>query len=162
MKIYFLFMLLLISVVSTEIFSQQHHMGNKRGNPRERIDQLEKIKLIEELNMSEEASVKFFSRRNEFREKEKKLHDRIDSLSMLIRDKSISPDGQTTDAEWKKINEEFLSVEKMMRKNKIDFVSSLQNLLTPKQMAQFLAFERKFRQDMQDIILRGRQKPIPE
>jgi len=155
-------MLLLISVVSTEIFSQQHHMGNKRGNPRERIDQLEKIKLIEELNMSEEASVKFFSRRNEFREKEKKLHDRIDSLSMLIRDKSISPDGQTTDAEWKKINEEFLSVEKMMRKNKIDFVSSLQNLLTPKQMAQFLAFERKFRQDMQDIILRGRQKPIPE
>jgi hypothetical protein len=162
MKIYFLFMLLLISVVSTEIFSQQHHMGNKRGNPRERIDQLEKIKLIEELNMSEEASVKFFSRRNEFREKEKKLHERIDSLSMLIRDKSISPDVQTTDAEWKKINEEFLSVEKIMRKNKIDFVSSLQNLLTPKQMAQFLAFERKFRQDMQDIILRGRQKPIPE
>ncbi len=155
-------MLLLISVVSTEIFSQQHHMGNKRGNPRERIDQLEKIKLIEELNMSEEASVKFFSRRNEFREKEKKLHERIDSLSMLIRDKSISPDVQTTDAEWKKINEEFLSVEKIMRKNKIDFVSSLQNLLTPKQMAQFLAFERKFRQDMQDIILRGRQKPIPE
>ncbi len=155
-------MLLLISILSTEIFSQQHHMGNRRGNPRERIDQLEKIKLIEELNMSEEVSVKFFSRRNEFREKEKKLHERIDSLSRLIRDKSVNQDVQTSDAEWKKIIEEFISVEKMTRKNKIDFVSSLQNLLTPKQMAQFLAFERKFREEIQDIILRGRQKPIPE
>lgn len=155
-------MLLLISILSTEIFSQQHHMGNRRGNPRERIDQLEKIKLIEELNMSEEVSVKFFARRNEFREKEKKLHERIDSLSRLIRDKSVNQDVQTSDAEWKKIIEEFISVEKMTRKNKINFVSSLQNLLTPKQMAQFLAFERKFREEVQDIILRGRQKPIPE
>ncbi|MCK9210754.1 MAG: hypothetical protein M0P61_07980 [Ignavibacteriaceae bacterium] len=162
MKKYLFLMLLLISILSTEIFSQQHHMGNRRGNPRERIDQLEKIKLIEELNMSEEVSVKFFARRNEFREKEKKLHERIDSLSRLIRDKSVNQDVQTSDAEWKKIIEEFISVEKMTRKNKINFVSSLQNLLTPKQMAQFLAFERKFREEVQDIILRGRQKPIPE
>jgi len=155
-------MLLLILVLSTEIFSQQHRMGNRRGNPRERIDQLEKIKLIEELNMTEEVSIKFFTRRNEFREKEKKLNVRIDSLSILIGDKSMNSDVQTSDAEWKKIIEEFISVKKMMRKNEIDFISSLQNLFTPQQMAQFLAFERKFRQEVQDIILRGRHKPIPE
>jgi len=162
MKRYFFFMLLLVSILSIEIISQQHHMKDRRGNPRERIDQLEKIKLIEELQMSEEVSIKFFSRRNEFRGKEKKLNERIDSLSLLVRDKSHNPDGETSNAEWKKITNEFIAVEKLMRKNKYDFFVSLQNLLTPKQMAQFLAFERKFREEMQNIILRGRQKPVPE
>lgn len=155
-------MLLLILVLSTEIFSQQHWKGNRRGNPRARIDQLEKIKLIAELNMTEEVSIKFFTRRNEFREKEKKLNERIDSLSKLIRAKSLSTDVRTTNAEWEKIIEEFISVEKMMRKNKIDFISSLQKFLTPQQVAEFLTFERRFREEVQDIILHGRQKPIPE
>ena len=111
MKRYFFFMLLLVSILSIEIISQQHHMEDRRGNPRELIDQLEKIKLIEELQMSEEVSIKFFSRRNEFREKEKKLNERIESLSLLVKDKSHNPDGETSNAEWKRITNEFIAVE---------------------------------------------------
>ena len=50
----------------------------------------------------------------------------------------------------------------MLQKNKLDFFNSLQNLLTPQQMAKFLAFEQRFREEVQEIILRGRKKPIPE
>lgn len=155
-------MLLLVSILSCEIYSQQHWMGKRRGNPRERIDQLEKIKLIEELNMSEEVSIKFFSKRHEFREEGKKLNEQIDSLSNLVREKSSAAKVRTSDAEWKKIIGEFVSIEKKIRKNKSDFLISLQKFLTPQQIAEFLAFEKRFREEVQDIILHGRQKPIPE
>jgi len=162
MKRYLIFILFITLILSAEGFTQQHGMRNRKGNHRDKIDQLEKVKLMEELNMSEEVSIKFFARRNEFRERERRLIDQMDSLSTVIGEKSSNPDVQTTNAEWEKIIEEYNAVESMMRKNKSDFVSSLQNILTPKQRAEFLAFERKFRREIQEIIMRGRQKPIPE
>lgn len=161
MKKYFFFMFLALSILSTALIAQ-HRMGDRKRNFRDRIDQLEKIKLIEELNMSEELTLKFFAKRNEFREKGKRLNEKIDSLSMLIREKSSDNEEQTSTAEWKKIIDEFLTTEKMLQKNKLDFFNSLQNLLTPQQMAKFLAFEQRFREEVQEIILRGRKKPIPE
>jgi len=155
-------MLLFALILSTEGFTQQHKRWNKKGNPRDRIDQLEKVKLMEELNMTEDVSIKFFARRNDFREKERKLIDRIDSLGVIIGEKSSNPDVQTSNAEWEKIIDEYNAVENMMRKNKSDFIASLQNILTPQQRAEFLAFERKFRREIQDIIMHGRPKPKPE
>lgn len=154
-------MLLALSILSTALIAQ-HRMGDRKRNFRDRIDQLEKIKLIEELNMSEEVTMKFFAKRNEFREKGKRLNEKIDSLSILIREKSSDNDEQTSSAEWKKIIDEFVTTEKMLQKNKLDFFNSLQNLLTPQQMAKFLAFEQRFREEVQEIILHGRKKPIPE
>ncbi|MDP3150160.1 MAG: hypothetical protein Q8N83_13640 [Ignavibacteria bacterium] len=161
MKKYFFFMLLAFSILSTGIIAQ-HRMGDRKRNFRDRIDQLEKIKLIEELHMSEEVTMKFFAKRNEFREKGKRLNEKIDSLSALIREKSSNKDEQTSATEWKKIIDEFISTEKTLQRNKLDFFNSLQNLLTPQQMAEFLAFEKRFREEMQEIILHGRNKPIPE
>lgn len=161
MKKYFFFMFLALSIMSTALIAQ-HRMGDRKRNFRDRIDQLEKIKLIEELNMSEEVTMKFFAKRNDFREKGKRLHEKIDSLSILIREKSSDNDEQTSTAEWKKIIDEFVTTEKMLQKNKLDFFNSLQNLLTPQQMAKFLAFEQRFREEVQEIILHGRKKPIPE
>lgn len=154
-------MLLAFSILSTGIIAQ-HRMGDRKRNFRDRIDQLEKIKLIEELHMSEEVTMKFFAKRNEFREKGKRLNEKIDSLSALIREKSSNKDEQTSATEWKKIIDEFISTEKTLQRNKLDFFNSLQNLLTPQQMAEFLAFEKRFREEMQEIILHGRNKPIPE
>lgn len=161
MKKYFFFMFLALSILSTGLIAQ-HRMGDRKRNFRDRIDQLEKIKLIEELNMSEELTLKFFAKRNEFREKGKRLNEKIDSLSILIREKSSDNEEQTSTAEWKKIIDEFVTTEKMLQKNKLDFFNSLQNLLTPQQMAKFLAFEQRFREEVQEIILHGRKKPIPE
>ncbi|MDP3682603.1 MAG: hypothetical protein Q8S01_01605, partial [Ignavibacteria bacterium] len=108
MKKYFFFMLLAFSILSTGLIAQ-HRMGDRKRNFRDRIDQLEKIKLIEELNMTEDVTMKFFAKRNDFREKGKRLNEKIDSLSMLIREKSSDNDEQTSAAEWKKIIDEFVS-----------------------------------------------------
>lgn len=162
MKISLISLLLLALILSNEIFAQPHHMGNRKGKAREKIDQLEKIKLIETLNMDEEVSVKFFAKRNEFRERGKKLNDKIDSLSHFIGEKTLAEDDKTSDSEWNKLIDEFISTEKKLQNNKLEFLISIQKILSPKQVAQFLAFERRFRDEVQEILLRGRRRPIPE
>ena len=162
MKKYLIISLLFIAVLAVELQPQQHHMGNRRNNAREKIDQLEKIKLIEELNMSDDVSLKFFTKRNEFREKGKRLNEKIDSLSRYISEKSQRIDENIPNEDWEKLIEEFVSTEKKLQNNKNDFLISIQKILTPQQVAEFLAFERKFREEIQGILLRGRRKPIPE
>jgi len=162
MKKYLLIGLIFFAVLAIDLLPQQHHMGNRRNNAREKIDQLEKIKLIEELNMSDDVSLKFFTKRNEFREKGKRLNGKIDSLSRTISEKSQRIDENIPNEEWEKLIEEFVSTEKKLQNNKNDFLISIQKILTPKQVAEFLAFERKFREEIQGILLRGRRKPIPE
>jgi len=158
-KSYFL-IIVLTALMATAMLAQ--HRGDRRKNFREKIDQLEKIKLIEELNLTDEAAVKFFTKRSEFREKGKLLNDKIDSLSTMIRDKAAANDGQTSTNEWKKIIDEYLYTEKQLQKNKMDFFTSLQSMLSPQQMAEFLAFERRFREEVQDLILKGRPRPERE
>ncbi|MFA6979427.1 MAG: hypothetical protein WC209_08900 [Ignavibacteriaceae bacterium] len=162
MKIYLISILMFGLLLSSEIFTQSHHMGNRKGKAREKIDQLEKIKLIETLNMDEEVSLKFFARRNEFRERGKKLNEKIDSLSRFIGEKTLATDDKTSDTEWEKLIDEFISTEKKLQNNKLEFLISIQKILTPKQVAEFLAFERRFRDEVQEILLRGRRRPIPE
>ncbi len=162
MKIYLILLLFFAFIISSEIFAQPHHMGDRKGKAREKIDQLEKIKIIETLNMDEEVSVKFFAKRNEFRERGKKLNDKIDSLSHFIGEKTVATDDKTSDAEWEKLIDEFVSIEKKLQNNKLEFLNSIQKILSPKQVAQFLAFERRFRDEVQEILLRGRRRPIPE
>lgn len=162
MKIYLISLLTFALILSSGIFAQPHHMGNRKGNAREKIDQLEKIKLIETLNMNDEVSIKFFSKRNEYRERGKKLNEKIDSLSNVIREKTLAEDDKTSDAEWEKLIYEFVSTEKRLQNNKLEFLTSIQKILSPKQVAEFLAFERRFRDEVQQILLRGRKRPIPE
>ena len=65
-------------IASMQIFSQ---MGEEPPrHMREKLDQLEKIKLIEALDMDEETTLRFFSRRNEHRVKMDELANRADEI----------------------------------------------------------------------------------
>lgn len=155
-------MLSMVMLNSPAFFAQMHHMGDKKGHGREKIDQLEKIKLIEELNMSDEVSGKFFSKRREFREKGRRLNSKIDSLCQVVREKTSLEDSKIPDAEWGKLIDEFVLAERKIQNNKAEFMNSIQRILSPMQVAKFLAFERRFREEVQGILLRGRKMPMPE
>ena len=73
-ELFLLLVLLLIPVIITAQGKRDH-----RG-PREKIEQLEKIKLIDALDMDEQTTLKFFARRNEFRNKMDALNDSLDSI----------------------------------------------------------------------------------
>ena len=53
-------------LLSSFLFAQRGEGPGEWGRMGGQIEQLEKIKIIEELNMDEETTLRFFSRRNEF------------------------------------------------------------------------------------------------
>ncbi len=147
--LYFLFMLF---IVSTQIYAQP----NRGKNPRnmDKIAQLEKIKLMEILELDEETSIKFFMR---FKEHREKMRENMDKIDLLIDDMRTKIEDGVIDKNeilYKKLNEEFISLDNSGKKIRTDFIQSLTDLLTPIQITKLLIFERTFRNEMQDLLIK--------
>jgi hypothetical protein len=116
---------------------------------------LEKIKLIEALDMDEETTLKFFSRRNSHMDKmegfRKKEEEKIKMIDELI-EKNDDPEDQ----ELKKMIDEYFQINKEMNEEKRIFVNSLDDILTYRQMAKLIVFEPRFREEIRKILFKRR------
>jgi hypothetical protein len=122
----------------------------------DKIAQLEKIKLMEILELDEETSVKFFVRLKDHRLKMRENMDQIDQLIDEIR-KIIDEDSfEKGDNSFKKFIDDFISLENNGKKIRLDFIKSIGDLLTPIQVSKFLVFEKAFRSEMQDLLMKQR------
>lgn len=131
-------------------------MGFGQG-AREKIEALEKAKLIEELNMSEDLSIRFFAKRNEHLEKMKRYDAELDNAEDNLQ-KALD-DGKNDQALKKLINEHRAVLDKVS-KEKILFLNSISSILSTKQMAKYIVFENKFREEVRNIIMRERNKKM--
>jgi hypothetical protein len=125
---------------------------HRGGDPMKKLEELEKVKLIEALDLKEEAMLKLFSRRAEERktmeERNDKADEFIDDLEDLVSDnKNGSNDSLIT----MKISE-FHSFMEETQKLHHKFVRSLSDLLTPEQLGKYIAFERNFRRELRDLL----------
>lgn len=143
-----LFILLLFPAL---VFAQG--MRDHKG-PREKIEQLEKIKLIETLDMNEQTTLKFFARRNEMRDRVDKLDDSLDAIINNLETKFSNKDGSG----YKELVSKYLSVQKQIAAEHSQFVSSLYDILTNEQVAKLIVFEKRFREEIRHILMRGRQR----
>jgi len=148
MRIVFLsfFTVLLLQVI---IYSQDEKKEDR--DPREKIESLEKIKLLETLDLDEETAIKFFARRNDHKEKMRTLMDEQDAQYHKIEDKLSSLTNEN-DPELKKMIGNYLSVYQKMDDERKRFFNSLSDILTLKQQAKLAIFERRFRQEIRDIL----------
>jgi hypothetical protein len=153
MKVIFLTISFII-IASMQSFSQ---MGD--GPPRhmrEKLDQLEKIKLIEALEMDEETTLRFFSRRNEHRMKMDELSKRADEIikqmEVILKSEKIY-----IEEELKSMIVEANSIHKQIVQSKSDFISSLDDILTTEQIAKLIIFERRFKDELRRAMFKGRK-----
>ncbi len=148
MRIVFLsFVSVLILQVAT--YCQDQGMGDR--DPREKIESLEKIKLLETLDLNEDTAIKFFARRNDHKEKMKALMDEQDAQYKMIEDK-LSSLTNDNDPSLKKMVDKYLSFYQKMDDERKRFFDSLSDILTLKQQAKLAIFERRFRQEIRDIL----------
>ena len=125
--------------------------------PREKIEQLEKIKLIEALDLNEETTLKFFARRNESRNRIDQLNDSLDTIVDNLESRFSKRD----DTGYKDLINKYLSIEKQISEEHMQFINSLYDILTNEQVAKLIVFEKRFREEIRHLLLRGR-KPPPE
>ncbi|OGU72161.1 MAG: hypothetical protein A2V93_08685 [Ignavibacteria bacterium RBG_16_34_14] len=139
--------ILVILFFSSIIYSQPH----RKGDSREKIEALEKIKLLEVLNMNEETAIKFFARRNEHQGKMKGLFDELDEKLGKLKDK-ISSVKDDNDPELKKLIDSYFITHQRLDEERKRFFNSLNDILTYKQIAELTLFERQFREEIRDVL----------
>ena len=149
--------IILISILlctPVQLFSQPFDEPPHRM--REKLSELEKIKLIETLKMDEETTLKFFARRTEHQA-------RMDDLA-AIADKTIDEmetmlkgDNQYSPEQLKSLIDKANSIHSKMEEEKAAFINSLSDILTTEQIAKLIIFERRFKDELRRVLFRDRK-----
>ncbi len=120
-----------------------------------KLEQLEKLKLIDVLDLDEETTLRFFARQKKFRNsmEENKKEGKI----LLGKIKKLIADGNKKD-ELRKIIVSYLTLGEKIAVQKSEFIKSLNDILTEEQIAKLLVFEMKFRDDIRGMLFKMRRK----
>ena len=147
------FLILVITIVfSGLLFSQP---GKWRDDDmRGKFEQLEKIKLIEALQMNEETTLRFFARKSEHQKQQDEIHEKIDDLDLIFKSGRVA----TVDELKSNINE-INVLRGELEKNRVDFINSLSDILSYDQIAKLIIFERNFRDQIRKLIMKDRRPP---
>ena len=153
MKVLFLAVSLII-ISSMQSFSQMHDKPPQ--HMRDKLIQLENIKIIETLNMDEETTLRFFSRRNELHTKAENLTKRSDEIITQLE--LIFKAGKVyTEAELKSLIVEANTIHSEIVQSKSDFINSLDDILTTDQIAKLIIFERRFKDELKRAMFKRRK-----
>ena len=120
---------------------------------REKIEQLEKIKIIETLKMDEQTTLKFFSRRTEFRDKVKDLMDKENNLLNKMDD-FIKSSKDKNNSKYQGLIEQYFDLDQKIFDAKKSFITSLSDILSQEQIAKLLVFQRQFREEVREILFK--------
>ena len=143
----------IMAIISSGVFAQMH--GKLKAI--QKMEELKKIKLIEILQLDEETSVRFFTKRSEHMRRMEELNEagklKIDQIEDLIKDQK-----EIDNPALKKSIDEYLQFQGDLVNEKQNFFNSVREILSPVQMAKFVVFEERFRNEVSDLILRGRNR----
>ena len=115
----------------------------------ERLEQLRKVRMIDELGLKEEQSVRFFARLSEFDKRRRDLmhdrHEMLDKLEQMIKDNA-------DDKELEKMFPALVNNDQRMGEEKMKFFGSLSDVLSVQQRAKLLIFERAFEKELREAV----------
>jgi hypothetical protein len=129
---------------------------DRDGEMREKIAQLEKIKLIEVMNMDEETTLRFFSRRSEFQRQHEEMRGNLDKKISDL-ESTLKSAKMITDAELQSMIDEILNLHLALEKERGNFIRSLDDILTTDQIARYVVFERRFKDELRRLLFHERK-----
>lgn len=115
----------------------------------ERVERWKKVRMVEALDLSEDQASRLFARLNDFEKQRRELmRERGELLDRVERLLSAGADS----IEFEKTFAEVRAVDRKMVDSRIALVGGLEDLLTLKQRARFLLFERRFDIELRDAM----------
>ena len=114
-----------------------------------KVEQYKKMRLIEELKLDEETSIRFFVRYNkqteEIREIERQRNMVIKQLTELSQSNASSNEFETAIKNYIKLGGQIAEV-------RAKFIDGLKEIFTTRQIAEYLIFEQKFNQNLREVL----------
>ncbi len=141
-----LFVFILV-FVQADAFGQQRHQRMQEG--RDRLETLRQVKMIETLNLDDETAARLTVFYNRHQERMRELHREIDGLIDEL-ERAIDED-QPEDV-LRQIRSNIDERRDSIHGNRNSLYRELENVLTPRQVAKLVVFERNFNRDMRQIM----------
>lgn len=145
-----LFLILFTLILLTSIIYPQQIQERKMKN-REKLEQLEKIKLIESLDMNEETAVRFFARRSESKREIQELEKKTDDIIFEL-EKSFNTADKNQNEKQKQLISEMLKNREFIEMRRKRFINSLDDILSTEQIAKLIVFEKRFRDEIRNVL----------
>jgi Spy/CpxP family protein refolding chaperone len=115
----------------------------------ERIESFKKVRMMEAMKLDENQSVKLFARYNDHQEQMKSLeresNELFDKLESQIR-------SNASEGEYQQTIGELRNYEKKRTEERQRYFNELKDVLTPKQLAEYMVFERNFARDLREAV----------
>ena len=141
-----LLFILILLVCSNLLAQDQPPM---RGPAAERIEQFKKVRLMESLKMDEETSIRFFARYNKYtealREVKKDHNALIDKLQKLAN-------SNANNADIEQAIKDIGMIEEKIAETRSKFLVELKEVISIKQIAEYVIFERNFNRNLREIM----------
>ena len=148
--------LLLIFVLLIDLSYYLPGFQSRRIEQRKKIEEFQKNKLIETLDLSEEDAIRFFTIYNDHQKKIFSLQeDRdklIDQLEKLTRTES-----RTNEVKLKELLNKLEEIEREIFKARQEFHINIQNAISTEKFAKYIVFEREFARELGKLIMWKRQ-----
>ena len=151
------FLIFLVAISSSLSEAQPKH--KRMFGPPDKIRELEKVKLLEVLDMDEETTLKFFTRRNEHLKKMEELNKSCDDELGKIEEK-IKNSENDNDPEFTKLVDDYLTEQDRFNAERKAFLNNVKDILTPIQLAKLVVFEQRFREEIREILYRDKRREI--
>lgn len=157
-KVIYFIVFILFASYSANAQQMRHHRGpGDKGDARAKIEELEKIKLLEALKLDEPTMLKFFSRRDQYQAKVKQLNESAEDVLHQM-EKEIGQDATSNSPELKKLVDQYLDIQSKIGKSRSEFIQSVSDILSYDQICKYLVFERKFREEIRNLLFKDRFK----
>jgi len=126
-------------------------MHDKPNKHRYKLAQLEKAKLIEALELDEETSIRFFARRNQSKKDIDELEKKSDEIIVQLENTMKEKDSPK-DENQKRLIADLLKTRLQIESEKQKFINSLSDILSTEQIARLLVFEKRFREEIRNVL----------
>jgi hypothetical protein len=148
-RIYAVFAASILTLTLFTCLIAQDQPPQMRGPGLERIEQFKKVRLMEVMKLNEETSIRFFVRYNKYtetlRDIQKNHNELIDQLKDLSRSNSSNSEIERT------IKDIGMNEEKIAE-TRSKFLEDLKDVLSIKQIAEYVVFERDFNKNLREIM----------
>ena len=116
---------------------------------REKIEQLKRTKLVEILELNENAAEKFFARYNQY---ESKVNQAFKDAKDAVQELNARVDHKAPASEISQQSEIVLQKQNALHAAVEEKLKGMKPLLTEEQYAKFIVFENKFTQTLREIL----------
>lgn len=139
----------LIVIITFSGIPQKMH--DKQNKQKGKLEQLEKIKLIDALELDEENSIRFFARRNQSKKEVDELEKKFDEILLQLENTLVNTDAKKNEVQ-KNLVTELLMTRQQIEIEKQKFITSLSDILSTEQIVKLVIFEKRFREEIRNVL----------